>query len=172
MRAAMLRGAPDPTQILFKVRILPVTTTPDNALAPGNAANPNTKLSHGPYRRYQLDLAADPRAILFTRSADGRLRGNLQICIYTYDADGNVIVENVTATHASLTAADVTRLRNGGIQLHEQISVPVKGAYFLRVGVHDLASDRIGAVEVPVAAVRNLPPLSLDSPAAARPATP
>jgi hypothetical protein len=26
----------------------------------------------------------------------------------------------------------------------------VKGNYFLRVGVHDVASDRIGALEIPV----------------------
>jgi hypothetical protein len=32
--------------------------------------------------------------------------------------------------------------------------------YFLRIAVHDLPSDRIGALEVPIAAVRDLPPAS------------
>ena len=52
MRAAMARGGPDPTQIIFKARILPATTTSEDTLAPGSQANPNSKLSHGPYRRY------------------------------------------------------------------------------------------------------------------------
>ena len=37
-----------------------------------------------------------------------------------------------------------------GLQAQEQIAVPVKGNYFLRVGVHDVPSDHIGALEIPV----------------------
>jgi hypothetical protein len=28
--------------------------------------------------------------------------------------------------------------------------VPAKGSYFLRLGVYDTASDRVGALEIPV----------------------
>jgi hypothetical protein len=30
------------------------------------------------------------------------------------------------------------------------IQVPVKGSYFLRLGVRDIATDRVGALEIPV----------------------
>jgi hypothetical protein len=42
--------------------------------------------------------------------------------------------------------------------------VPVKGEYFLRIGVHDLATNRVGAVEVPVYAVSRLTPWSARAP--------
>jgi hypothetical protein len=37
-----------------------------------------------------------------------------------------------------------------GLHAEQQIAVPVKGNYFLRVGVHDVPSDHIGALEIPV----------------------
>jgi hypothetical protein len=37
-----------------------------------------------------------------------------------------------------------------GFPVRQQIAVPVKGNFFLRIGVHDAASDHIGAIEIPV----------------------
>jgi hypothetical protein len=42
---------------------------------------------------------------------------------------------------------------------HQEISVPVKGQYFLRTAIHDMNSDRVGTVEIPVSAVSHLDPL-------------
>src|SRR5580698_5667183 len=42
---------------------------------------------------------------------------------------------------------------------HQEISVPVKGQYFIRTAIHDMVSDRVGAVEIPVSAVARLTPL-------------
>ena len=54
-----------------------------------------------------------------------------------------------------------------------EVSVPVKGQYYLRTSIHDLNSDRIGAVEVPIAAVAKLDPLmAAAAPAAAPSSTP
>ena len=36
---------------------------------------------------------------------------------------------------------------------HQEISVPVRGQYYLRTAIHDMISDRVGAVEVPIAEV-------------------
>jgi hypothetical protein len=46
-----------------------------------------------------------------------------------------------------------------GVQFKQEISVPVKGDSFLRIGVEDLATNRVGVVEVPVAMVAKLKPL-------------
>ena len=43
---------------------------------------------------------------------------------------------------------------------HQEISVPVKGQYYLRTAIHDMVSDNVGAVEIPVAAVARLDPLT------------
>ncbi|CAN5561936.1 hypothetical protein BH10ACI4_BH10ACI4_18150 [soil metagenome] len=161
MRAAMTRGAPNPSGILFKVRVLPATATTEATLVPGNAPNPNLKLSHGPYRRYALDMAVDPRAVLFTHTPDALYHGEIQVRTYVYDQDGTLIIDCFNTSHASFGAPTMQRMLATGIQLHQQISVPEKGTYFLRIGIHDLNSDRLGAVEVPIAAVKNLPPLAV-----------
>ena len=35
----------------------------------------------------------------------------------------------------------------GGANAHQEIAVPATGEYFLRIGVHDISSDRVGAIE-------------------------
>ena len=160
MRIAMTRGGPDPTQIIFKARILPASTTPEDKLAPDSVANPNSKLSHGPYRRYQIDIAADSRPILFTKTSDGLYHCRLELRVYVYDQDGSLIIDSMSASQSDITSDLLKQILAGGFPLHEQISVPVKGTYFLRIGLRDLTGDRIGAIEVPVANFSNLPPLS------------
>jgi hypothetical protein len=49
------------------------------------------------------------------------------------------------------------RALHKGLFFHQQISVPLKGEFYLRIGVHDVTADRDGAVEVPVDSVKNLP---------------
>jgi hypothetical protein len=40
-----------------------------------------------------------------------------------------------------------------GANASQQIDVPATGDYFLRIAVHDLTSDRVGAIEVPTASI-------------------
>jgi len=39
------------------------------------------------------------------------------------------------------------------------------GEYFLRIGVHDFASDRVGAIEVPTSSITTAPEAVPPSPA-------
>jgi VWFA-related protein len=166
MRAAMMRGGPDAAQIVFEARILPAATVPEDTLAPGSQANPNAKLSHGPYRRYQIDIAADARPILFTKTGDNSYRSRMELRVYVYDQDGALIIESIGATQSDLTVDMVKQVAARGFPLHQQISVPEKGAYFLRIGIHDLTSDRLGAIEIPVASIKNLQPAPAAAPVA------
>ena len=159
MRTAMISGGPSPTQIIFKARILPATTTPEDSLAPGNKANPNAKLSHGPYRRYNIDIAADAGPILFSRSRDGFYHGEIEVRVHVFDQEGSLIVQSIANTHADVTVDTLRMILKNGFPIHQQISVPSKGAYSMRIGLHDITSDRLGAIEVPVATISNLPPL-------------
>jgi hypothetical protein len=45
-----------------------------------------------------------------------------------------------------------------GLGFHLEISVPVSGDSFLRIGFRDPATNKIGAMEFPMATVSNLPP--------------
>jgi hypothetical protein len=41
----------------------------------------------------------------------------------------------------------------GGAKLRQEIGLPAKGEYILRIGVRDLTTDHLGVIEVPVSAI-------------------
>ena len=173
LRIAMARGTPAPSQIIFKARILPVSTAPEATVAPGNLLNPDPRTPKGPYRRYGIDIAANLRDFFLTTTPDHLYHGKIEIRTYLFDRDGTLILELTDAASISLPIDKVRALLETGLQIHSQVSVPVKGEYYLRIGIHDLASDHIGAIEVPIAAVKNLPPLPPPpAPPASEPASP
>lgn len=159
MRVAMMRGAPDPTEITLKARVLPASTEPETQLAKDNTLNPSSDVK-GPYRRYSIDIAADPSSINIQRAPDGNYHALLQFLTYVYDQDGNLINIESNPVRATYSPSVYRQILHTGIPYHEEISVPLKGAYSLRIGLHDLATNHIGAVEVPVDAVKNLPPIT------------
>jgi len=44
-----------------------------------------------------------------------------------------------------------------GAAAHQEIDLPPHGDYFLRIGVHDLGSDRVGALELSTASISQIP---------------
>ena len=49
-----------------------------------------------------------------------------------------------------ITAAKRATMLKSGMQFHQEISVPVKGNYYIRAGIHDRQNDAMGAVEMDV----------------------
>jgi VWFA-related protein len=158
MRAAMMHGAPDPTQIIFQVRVVPASAATEDTLDPDTAAGPDASKLKPPYRRYKVIFAADPRHIRFRQSVDGNYAGQMQFVTYVYDQDGQLITRAGNEVRTNLSRAEYAALFRGGLHFVQQISVPDKGTYYLRIGIHDMDGDRAGAVEFPVAAVRKLSP--------------
>jgi hypothetical protein len=161
MDLAMVHGAPTPSEIMLKARVLPSATPSENTLAPGNS--PNAKLKEpvkGPYRRYLIDIAADPNDVALVRGTDGKFTSDLQVMTFVYDQNGLLIGTTAKSIHTNLTLDGYRQLYQRGLQLHQEVSAPLKGDYYLRIGLHDLTSNRVGAIEVPVASVANLTPLS------------
>lgn len=157
LSAAMQRGSPNQTQIIFDAHVAPTFVVTEKALAPGNQGIKSLK---GPYRRYTIGIAADPTAMAFTISPDGSRHGSVEIVTFVYDSDATLVYTVGDTIKTDLTPVVYAKYRQGGIPFKQEISIPAKGNYFLRIAVHDLPSDRIGALEVPIAAVRDLPPAS------------
>ena len=151
MQAAMMRGALDATQVLFHVTV---------AQAPGTEATlpadnqPDAKQMKPPYRHYTISYSIDVHGIDFATSPDGNYRGSFEYGVRVYNADGDEIVNSVSTTVSPILPPAVYRsmLRTGANAI-QQIDVPATGDYFLRIAVHDLASDRVGAIEVPTASI-------------------
>ncbi len=119
---------------------------PDNFLAP--------RWQHKPFRSYGIFFRASGRNIELTSAADGKHHGNVDFAAVLYDADGNVV--NTLQENTAFDFDDDLYLRmlQHGLPFIVHIAIPVKGNYFLRLGVHDLTSDAVGAMEIPVDQIR------------------
>lgn len=158
MHNSMIFGSPIPTQITLKVLVVPAAGHPEDTLASGNIASGNIT---GPYRRYDVTIAADPSAIIFTPAADGNHHASLLFRTYVYSPDGQLVNTSSRVDDADLTPAFYNLALHTGLFFHQEISVPLKGEFYLRIGVHDVTADHDGAVEIPLASVKNLLPVTV-----------
>ena len=164
MRLALLRGGPAANQIVFQARVLPVSTTTEDAVAPNN--NPSKTLQ-GPLPRYAIHISADPRAMAFVDTPEGTHHDNVEFVSFLYDSQNKLVNTTSSTISANLKYTPAEIAAHGGIPFDQQISVPAKGQYYLRIAVHDIQGHRVGALELPIAAVAHLSP----APPPATPAT-
>ena len=157
-RAAISRGAPAPADILFKVRVVPLTGKNDDTLAPGNNANPDGKMK-APYRTFAVDYVALPADFSLMPQSDGRHTGTIGFSVFVYDADGNLL--NISEKHLSLSLNPeiYKRFMSSPVRFQLMVSAPVKQQSFMRLIIHDVPSNHFGVVEIPTAEVGHLPPL-------------
>jgi hypothetical protein len=87
----------------------------------------------------------------------------LELVTCVYGADGTVVNAQSNRITATIQAAQYAAVPHDDLPHCQEISVPVKGEYFLCIGVHDVTADRVGALGLPVSAVSLLPPLSANS---------
>lgn len=151
MQAAMLHGAPQPSELLFDVRVTPANDTTQK-LASGS--HPDPKLMQPPYRSYRLDTLLDIHNLQMARNSNGEYQGTLELTVLVYNADGDVVNAETRLVPLLLPPARYADLLAHGLTGSGAIDVPVNGAYFIRIGMHDPASNHVGAVEIPVGALK------------------
>jgi VWFA-related protein len=157
MRVAMLFGGPDPTEIVFSATVHPATGTPEPGLAPGNRGDAKS----GPFKRYTVAFKVDGNALAAPATPKGDRRLDMGFAVYVYDSNGKVV--DSVANHAAneIPKDSYDAMLRAGLAFRQDVSVPVKGGpYFLRIGVQDQTTSHVGAVEIPIDKVANLPPLA------------
>jgi hypothetical protein len=160
MATAMLHGGPDPAEILFKVRIRPASMPPQETPLASNRTNPDPKVKvQGPFKAYGVDLVPDAHAMSCRIEPSGNRHCSIEVWTFVYNSEGQKLITASNRLFTYMTPADYAKLLTGGMAFHQEISVPVRGQYFVRTAVHDMISDRVGAVEVPIAVVARLDPL-------------
>jgi VWFA-related protein len=151
LQTAMMRGALQPTEILFHVTVALAPAT-DATLPPGS--NPDPKAMKPPYRHLTLNYLIDINGIQFDLSDDGNYHGQFEYAVNVYDTDDGKLVNSGTMAAKPALADDAYEsMLEGGAKLRQEIAVPAKGEYILRIGVHDLATGHLGVMEVPVSAI-------------------
>ena len=157
LQSAVTRGAPAPSDILFKVRVLPESTPPEPKVAPTNTENPSYKVP-GPWQRYAIDIAALGNQFLQLQQPDGKRSLKIQFFAYVYDMNGRMLNTEGKGIAVHLTADEAQTFQASPISMHLEVSVPLRQESFLRIAINDMNSNRVGVVELPASSVAQLPP--------------
>jgi VWFA-related protein len=160
--AAMGLGAIPPTEIVFAARLQPDANAEklnkNAAMPPDNYLKPEWQ--HKPFRNYTIFYDADLHRARFTRTPDGMRHASMEFVAVVYTADGEAVNSIIETASLDVTADRYRELLVSGLHTKEEIAIPVKGNFFLRLGVHDKLGGQVGALEIPVDQIR------LDVPAA------
>jgi hypothetical protein len=159
MQTAMLYGAPAATQLIFKIAV-DRSPNEEETLVPENKSPTKIK---GPFHRVNVQYAVSRNSIEFENAADGTHQGVVSFDALLYSQDGVLVNSATSLIKANLSTDAFNKLLDIGVQFKQPISVPDKGTYYLRVGIHDLISNHVGAVEIPVASIGNLSPAAMAS---------
>jgi hypothetical protein len=156
--AALSRGAPAPSDILFKVGVAPLTGKDVDALAAGNHPDASGKMKP-PYRTFAVDYLALPREFSMVPQEDGRHTGEMEFTTLVYDADGNLLNMSGSKVELNLQPDAYKRFLSSPVRFHLAVSAPVKQESFLRIIVRDVPANHYGVIEIPASEVGHLPPL-------------
>jgi VWFA-related protein len=151
MKTAMLRGSPAVTEPSFQAKVKPeggvriVSATPPAFKSRADKSGP---LLSGPAVHYTIEYAISPAQIQFYLSA-GTYRGRLAFSAIAYDADGKMLNSDVGGFATPLSAEVYAAVQRDALHIKSGIDLP-PGKIFLRVGVHDLTTDKTGSFEIPL----------------------
>jgi VWFA-related protein len=141
-------GMPQSEQILYEVKIQPQAPKADSA-----AAEPNGQKSAG--QNYLVDFSVDLKDLDLKLDSDGLHKGTLTVSLIAYDRYGNIASRKDHLVGLNIKPDVYPIFEQKGVQLHAQIQVP-KGQYWLRTGIFDQSSRKVGTMEVPLSSVKPL----------------
>lgn len=148
---AMQHGTPPLSMVMFDVRVLP---SGDPAVkSEPVAAGPAGAMSAGMKQpqRFMVDYWIDPRSVDHKTQPDGTLETQVELTEVVYDDEGIRVNYANRGLSLSQSQQQMAKAMQAGLPVHEQIDVPA-GTVYLKMGVHDLLSGRIGTVEIPLRA--------------------
>jgi VWFA-related protein len=133
-------GMPDFAQIMYKVRVQPVTVPRTEQ------AGSIEELRQRPVR-YGLDFAISPQDLRLETTSDGVRHGGVEVTVIAYDRDGKALSVVSKKSEIALKPDVYMDLMRVGLQVHKEIDVP-GGEVYLRTGVYDLNSSKAGTLGI------------------------
>jgi VWFA-related protein len=150
MKEAVQFGAPPPSEIPFKVRVIPSGDPAAKGFTPApGSAGADAKNLKPPVTRYLIDYIVDAHHFIFRKTPDGVAHARLEFTVLAYDPNGKVINIADHGFELELTSEAYAKIMSSGFPQHQEIDLPA-GHVFLRIVVHDVDSSRVGATEVPL----------------------
>jgi VWFA-related protein len=157
LQTAMSFGALPPAQIAFAVTARPSTKVdpPLPWVRPANLQTAARTFATLPRRNYQLHYWIDPKSLKLIQTQTGVYREDLRIASIVFGDDGQAGDLTVASTHVQVRVQDLETILTTGITFDRTISIPIAPpgsteSFFLRLGVMDTSTGRIGVIELPV----------------------
>ncbi|HXE09418.1 MAG TPA: VWA domain-containing protein, partial [Acidobacteriaceae bacterium] len=153
---AMRLGAVPPFEILFNAHIAP-NSAQEKVKRGAEAPRENyltAEWLHEPYREYAIHYSVDPEDIQLRKNADGLYHDTIEFAAVLYDNYDHVVNSFINSVPLEVNAKDYAQIRKTGVGIALPLAVPTKGDFYLRLGVHDLDSDHVGALEIPTREIR------------------
>jgi hypothetical protein len=128
----------------------------------------NPKLKGKPLKRYDVQYSMPARQIEFLETPEHTRKGALEFELAAYDVNGTMLNSLSQTIQLPLKQEEWVRLQGRPFQFFQQLDLPI-GDVFLRVGVHDVTSDKIGTLEIPLPVSKKAGPQSASAAAPASP---
>jgi VWFA-related protein len=160
LESAMSFGAVAPFQILFQAHVTPELSTEKikRNMPPPKDNYLKAQWLHTPYRNYHIHYSIDPQGIQFASQRVGFYHDTIQFAAIVYDDTGQQVNSLIETIPIEVDPERFGQIMQSGMGIDQTIAIPTHGEFFLRLGVHDLNSDHIGTLEVPVETIKLLPP--------------
>ena len=153
---AMLLGAVPSTEIIFAAHVSGPGATEqikkDDPWPQDNYLSADYK--YKPFRTYTVEFTADPATLQVVQGPDGLRHLNLAFVTIVYDQTAQNVNSILTTNTTDMDVSQYQDFLSHSVTATQKIAVPVSGSYFLRLGVHNLLNDRMGALELAVDQVR------------------
>ncbi len=152
MDAAMTMGAGPARDIPF---IAAVTPSPEIAKAKGDEPLPKDvylekQYRKDAYRMYKVHFSVSARAMQFMPTPELNYNGSVEFLAVVYNDKGEVVNSKIAGAPIHVDENEYAQMLQSGLGTEETIAIPVKGSFFLRLGVHDLLGNKAGSLEIPV----------------------
>ena len=150
MKAPMSRGMATSQDLLFDVGIEPST----QAAKPGDPAVMGTldpKLQGKHLTRYGFQYVVPGEQVKFVTGPDGKHVGALEFDIAAYDSDDKRLTGLSQTLKMPMSDSTYQQMikNHGPIRFFQQIDLP-PGQLFVRVGVLDTTTNKVGTLELPL----------------------
>jgi hypothetical protein len=152
--AAMQHGSPPSRQILFSVTVVPVgSKTKMNHNQIGEVLLASTKKPVLPavvdVQHYSVDYSLQGSELQFLPQQSATYRNLLTLMAASYDSQGTMLTGTSYVGISNLAPSVYKDVIGGQFALHQEVDVPVDAAW-LRLGIQDQMSGRLGTVEIPL----------------------
>jgi hypothetical protein len=139
-------GMPQTEQILYKAHVHHGDPVP-NAAASAPAADTHAE-------RYAVDFAVDLDDLGLKAGDDGIRHDTLNISMIVYDRYGQIVTREDHIVQLNVKPDVYPIFQKNGVQLHGAVNVP-RGDYWLRTGIYDERTHKVGTMEIPLRLVKN-----------------